>query len=441
VRGSLICGGVLTLFAAAGIWGFYIHRNHVFPYRSSHEVLKWLRADAPRRFHLVKADARRPISPAEIERLGQLPYLRGYRPPSGATSVLRHDPARADEGWNLFVSGHAPAATLMDMDGKVLHTWTADVTKAFPNLVVRSADRRESTRFLRDAHLLPGGDIIVMMQDIGVVRLDLDSRVRWSWEAPVHHELFVEPSGGVWALTHALTKTSDLHSDEPIWDDYVVQLSPQGQPVRKISILESLRRSSYAPLLTRLAHEEDVFHTNSLQVLDGTAADRSPLWRKGNLLLSIRNLELLAILDPDARRLVWALTGQWHQQHCGRLLPNGHLLLFDNLGSLHAASRILEVDPWTQQVVWSYGGVPGQDFFSETNGFLRRLSNGNTIVGETNVGRVLEVTPEGDVVWEFVSPYHAGEKGKYVANIFALERVPRDILAPSAGHPGGVPAR
>jgi hypothetical protein len=37
----------------------------------------------------------------------------------------------------------------------------------------------------------------------------------------------------------------------------------------------------------------------------------------------------------------------------------------------------------------------------------QRLPNGNTLVNEGNFGRFFEVSPEGEVVWEYVNPYFA----------------------------------
>jgi hypothetical protein len=33
------------------------------------------------------------------------------------------------------------------------------------------------------------------------------------------------------------------------------------------------------------------------------------------------------------------------------------------------------------------------------------LTNGNTLITEGNYGRIFEVTPERQVVWEYVNPY------------------------------------
>jgi hypothetical protein len=426
--------------AAAMVWGFYVHRNRVFPYNLSHRVLDSVLPKPLRRLHGERPVAGRAVAFQEIERLAQLPYLRGYRPSRAPGAVRIHVPALAFEGLNLFVSSHAPQAILMDMDGNVVRTWACDASKAFPAIRFRGRLQHEGAQFFRDALLLPDGDVVAMFQDIGLVRLGAASEVRWAWQASVHHEIFADGGGSIWTLTHEKRPWPDLHPDGPVLDDFVVELSPDGRPIRQVSILESFQRSLYLPLLTRLRHEADVLHTNSVQIFDGSLAKRSRLFRKGNILLTIRDLGFLAILDPDEHRIVWALTGQWHRQHSARLLPTGHLILFDNLGTLRAASRILELDPFTQEVLWRFGGVPGEDFFSETNGFVRRLPNGNTLVGEANGGRVLEVTPDRRVVWEFTNPHRVGKANELVAIIFDLHRVPRDQPFLNAAVGAAVPA-
>jgi hypothetical protein len=376
----------------------------------------------------------------EVERLAQLPYLTGYRPAGERSSVRVHDASRALNGLNLVVSAHAPQATLVDMDGAVRKIWTGDVAKAFPGLQLSSREDRDAARFFRSVFLLPGGEVVAMFQGIGLVCLGPESQVRWSWQGPVHHDLQLAGKT-IWTLAHRQRPAlKDFHPDDWVWEDFVVELSAEGRLLREISVLESFRRSVYAPLLTRLAPDPDIFHTNSLQVLDGSASARSPLLKKGNILISMRENEFVAILDPDERRIVWALTGQWHRQHWARLVENGHLLLFDNLGALGPASRVLEIDPFTQQILWSYGGAPGEQFFSATSGFVHRLSNGNTLVGVSNEGRVFEVTPDRQVVWEFVNPNRAGKKNELIASIYDLNRLAPDVSFDGSGSMGGRPA-
>jgi hypothetical protein len=63
-------------------------------------------------------------------------------------------------------------------------------------------------------------------------------------------------------------------------------------------------------------------------------------------------------------------------------------------------------------IAWQYRGNDGSPLDSVIRSYATRLANGNTLVTESNGGRILEVTPEGETVWEFVNPVRGGPDGK-----------------------------
>ena len=56
-----------------------------------------------------------------------------------------------------------------------------------------------------------------------------------------------------------------------------------------------------------------------------------------------------------------------------------------------------------------YKGKPSNTFNSRHISGCQRLASGNTLICEGICGRIFEVTPQGDVVWNFVSPYFASD--------------------------------
>ena len=44
-------------------------------------------------------------------------------------------------------------------------------------------------------------------------------------------------------------------------------------------------------------------------------------------------------------------------------------------------------------------------FYSSFVSSAQRLPNGNTMITEGHDGRIFEVTPEQEIVWEYMSPY------------------------------------
>jgi hypothetical protein len=114
----------------------------------------------------------------------------------------------------------------------------------------------------------------------------------------------------------------------------------------------------------------------------------------------VRNLNAIAVLDIPRGEFVWAKSGPWKSQHDPSFLPNGNLLLFDNLGLEGDLSRVLEYYPETQAIPWSTAETPSVDFFSPVRGSCQRLPNGNTFIANSNVGQLLEISPEKKVVWD-----------------------------------------
>jgi hypothetical protein len=124
-------------------------------------------------------------------------------------------------------------------------------------------------------------------------------------------------------------------------------------------------------------------------------------------------------------RAIGQIIGQHHAHVIPKGLPGaGHVLVFDNGGSsgygaaspialtgvgvfARATSRVLEIDPVTLKVVWSYASP---QFFSTNISSAQRLPNGNTLVTEGAPGRIFEVTEDRTIVWEYMNPLFAGPR-------------------------------
>lgn len=58
----------------------------------------------------------------------------------------------------------------------------------------------------------------------------------------------------------------------------------------------------------------------------------------------------------------------------------------------------------SNQIVWIYYSKSNQGFFSHIGSGAQRLPNGNTLICSDTEGHIFEVTSEGELVWEYVSP-------------------------------------
>ncbi|HET9793571.1 MAG TPA: arylsulfotransferase family protein [Thermoanaerobaculia bacterium] len=360
------------------------------------------------------APARRPPPPPGTEQevrgqsaqnfaaLQNLPYILQSYDPNPATGIIKWDRARTSPGVNFIAPWcrGAPRAYLMDMDGKVLWRWQID-----------AAVFRKENPWLEHAELLPDGSVVFTLKDLAVVKVDRDSKIVWRISLRAHHDVWPAGNGDLLVLSRTPEIVPAIHPTLPIEADAITFLDPNGSILRKIPILPLLERSGYRFLLPRLEqapipasiHALDVFHTNHVESFDGRLAARSPIYARGNLLVSIRNLNAIAIVDPrvpDAEKIVWLWgPGNLTYQHDPRLLPDGHILVFDN-GT--ERSQLIEVDPLTDRVVWRY--APSKGFFSKASGAAQRLANGNTLVTESMTGHVFEISPTGDIVWKYAGP-------------------------------------
>jgi outer membrane protein assembly factor BamB len=140
-----------------------------------------------------------------------------------------------------------------------------------------------------------------------------------------------------------------------------------------------------------------------VEVLDGRIAEHVPAFRRGNVLVSLQVPDIVAVVDLEQEEVVWALRGEFKRQHDPRVLANGNLLLFDNLGRPEESS-VIELDPLTGTTRWAYRGSATAPFFSQSCGTAQRLPNGNTLVTESDNGRVFEIDADGEIVWEFYNP-------------------------------------
>jgi hypothetical protein len=390
-----------------------------------------------RKFRSHRSDPN--LSPEQvrmIENLEALGYMSGSVAGSGERGVTKNDSERAWRGLNFYTSGHAPGAILVDMDGNELHHWRYSFTDAFPSSDIAAPERLKS--FWRRAYLYENGDVLAIFDGRGIIKLDKDSKLLWAALIGAHHDLQVMPGGEILVLAREARMIPRIRTTTPILEDFISVLDAHGKETKRVSLLECFENSEFKELvLGDHVQQEDVraalrwrlgdlFHTNSLEVLDGRIAARVPEFAKGNILVSLWVPSLLAVVDLDRKTVVWAMKGTFKRQHDPKILVNGNMLLFDNQGR-PLQSSVIELDPADRTVRWEYVGTKADPFFTESCGTAERLPNGNTLITESDNGRAFEVTAEKQVVWEFYNPFRAGDQGEYIATLFEVVRLPPDF--------------
>jgi hypothetical protein len=386
---------------------------------------------------------------SDLEKLQALGYVSEVPTDHAEEGVVVHDPSRALPGLNCFALPGKREAYLMDMEGHPVHTW----------------DLSGAGTATEHVELLEDGDILAVKGlPGGLCRYTWTGAQRWCLDARVHHDVDVDEDTGLYLLVSEPMAVEVDSRTYPILDERVVRATLDGVVLEEVVSLwdivgERVGRSRWAAIRRYLGehpeHREsmeaasegvdrdvvsdspyDVFHANSIRVVD---RDIEGLCRRGDLLLSVRELSLVLIVDPRTKAVRWEFgPGVISHQHDATLLENGRILLFDN-GQASRASRVIEVDPFTREIVWSYDGRPDDSFYSVFRGAAQRLPNGNTLITDSGNGRVIEVTPDGQIVWTYYSPMTGPGKRDVLHNVSRIvgERARAlEARAADAGEPG-----
>lgn len=344
--------------------------------------------------------------------------------------VTLHNPEKAYPGYTLFGGMGGRDVWLMNMEGEFVHRWKV------PDLLGVHG------RLLPNGHLLvgnrmPNSPVADMAASGGdLIELDWDGNVVWRYENLYinHHDFYRMENGNtlisVWIpIPESVAK--QIKGGRPgseregiIWSDCLQEITPDGQVIWEWKAYEhmDLEKDTICPLCSRVTWS----YINSIFVIAG-----------GDILISIRVLNAIAIIDKTTGKIRWRWGAEEiGHQHNPTMLGNGNILLFDN--GLHcqskainpSRSRVIEVNPQTEKIEWEYVDPDLMSFYSPICAGAQRLPNGNTLICEATKGRIFEVTPKKETVWECFSPFYFHYRpeffGEYTNMVYRAHRYSPD---------------
>jgi len=252
-------------------------------------------------------------------------------------------------------------------------------------------------------------------------------------------------------LTHTNHIQPKVAPDAMLEDDRIIELSPEGKVVwewvasdhiDEFHFDEDARKAIAADRGANTGRGGfDWMHTNSAAYVGPNhwydQGDKR--FAPSNVIVSSRQSSFIAIIAHDRSAhdgsIVWQMGPDFSAspelrairqivgQHNAHFIPKGlpgagNVMLFDNGGAsgygkpspialngqnifARPTSRVLEIDPVTLKLIWSY---TSPTFFATNISGAQRLPNGNTLITEGPDGRLFEVTKEGAIIWEYVFP-------------------------------------
>jgi Arylsulfotransferase (ASST) len=402
-----------ALLAVAFACGFAVGNYKIFPHQLWRMAESTLLEGTKNWKAYLHIEPVQHLAPAKHDGVGVVTYVR----------------EKAFPGVTLLTSflGKNNGLRLIDMDGKILHEWNMsyeDIWRDQERPVDRIHDDWKTE--IHGALLYPNGDVVFNYEGAGLVKVSRCAQPIWRLSHRTHHSIFRDSDGNLWVpgfrrYEEAQERWPLLWA--PIRDDLIFKISPEGQILREISLLDVIYNSNEEAILfadrswgvghnrdRRAPIRADITHLNDIEVLDPAAAAAFPLFAPGDLLVSMRNINTIAVIDPKAERIKWRMTGPFLRQHDPDFLPNGWISVYDNhsegkVAKALGGSRILQIDPGRHQTTVTYEGS-GQDersFYTEIRGKHQYLPNGNILITEFGTGRAFEVARDGEIVWSFLN--------------------------------------
>lgn len=315
--------------------------------------------------------------------------------------LIHHTPAACQRGYTLFSTTRGGRdAYLIDMEGNVVHSWNSPEGIHYSylldngNLLCRTMPPQDA-----------GGVETVGGSSASIIELDWDGNLVWAYrDNTLHHDYERLPNGNtlllMWDpipedLAAQVQGGYDVDFAPGMLGDVVREVTPDGAIVWEWRSWEHLDTNE--DILGPLDARREWTHGNCLNVTPD-----------GDLLVSFRLTNTVGIVDRATGAFKWKWgPGEIDHQHHPTWLDSGRVLIFDNGSHRRGTSfsRVVEVDPATNEIHWQYQGMPAISFYSYNISSAERQPNGNTLICEGAPGRMFEVTPRGEIVWEYINPF------------------------------------
>jgi len=399
------------------------------------------------------------------------------------TGTTIYDPDRAWNGYTVLSPLGTQAVVVIDMNGTVVKRWegynnsAGGPARVLPGGFVVGASgarppHQESLELIQRDF---ASNIIWRFSRAEEITTRGDSAI---WSARQHHDWQRESfPGGYYSPENSpavdrdntliLTHTNRMQpkvADRLLEDDRLIEVSWNGEVIWEwvaSDHIDELGFSADARTAIKAASgfnaargSFDWLHINSATYVGPNRwfDQGDTRFAPNNVIISSREASLLAIVGRDGS-IAWRLGPDFTEskelrairqiigQHHAHLIPKGlpgagNLLVFDNGGSsgygftspiapdgrgafVRPTSRVLEINPVTLELVWSY---TNPRFFSTNISGAQRLPNGNTLVTAGAGGRMFEVTREGAIVWEYMYPLFSGANSSNA--VYRAYRVP-----------------
>lgn len=360
------------------------------------------------------------------------------------------------ESYTLMSPLKSTNTFLMDSEGNTVFTWESNYRPGNASYLL------DNGHLLRTANVkskaFNAGGAGGRLEEF-----DGEGNLIWEYEYAsnddlAHHDIEVLPNGNILIIAwEKITKQESLSMGrkpnlvkDSLWVDHIIEVKPYenkgGEIVWEWHLLDHLVQDydakqdnygdisknpqlvnfNYTPYPNKKSGLDDWTHINAIDyneeldqillsvhglneiwIIDHNTTTQEASGEKGDLLYRFGN--------PEAYEAGEKKDCMLFGQHDAKWINNGNILVYNNgtnrggrgisystvdeiKVSLDNGSYTLENQP--SQIVWTYGEVQ-EKMYSKSISGAQRLPNGNTQICIGESGKILEVTRDGQIAWEY----------------------------------------
>lgn len=421
-----------SILSAAWAYGVVSYRFEWFPYPQLRSVIA--NATAAVTSLRQSSDLSLPwwyaVAPDDVER------ARTYQPDAVSPGLLLVSGMGQDDEL---------MARIISRDGNTIHEWELGWFDLWPDpshLPEDAIPKSKPGAAIDGIAWMPNGDIVFNYDLLGLIRVDYCGKVVWRLPYRTHHSVVVSDNGSLWVPGRITrnTPSADAPNYEPPYEDFtLLEISPEGEILREISVFDLLWKNGLQGLLYMSTIDNwqttvsgDTLHLNDIDLFPSSLAPG--FFGPGDIMISLRNINTILVFDQVTQVIKFASVGAVVRQHDPDFKDGNTISVFDNNNlsaspgserADHAAqrSRIAIIPVSTGKVSTFFEGSPAAPFFSDIMGRHEWLENGNLLITEARSGHVLEVDPRGRLVWEYFNLVDDDKVGL----IDTATRLPSDV--------------
>ena len=264
--------------------------------------------------------------------------LNNYLPPKGVSNIysnyLESSPGSNGISGFLLVScissNGANAVSLINLSDRSSRVIGLPINRNIENqysdVLIGAEPRRQSAFSSRHRvwhpYLSKDGTLTYTIPWNDLISVDLKTgQEKWRVRGAFHHSIESDANGDLWVCgavqpeTISNPKSKTLHSNKVFEDQTLVKVSPSGKVLQVVSVADLILNSGLEFLLYGSANPNVNFDPIHLNQITPILSDFG-VFKKGQILVSLRNLSTILLIDSTLETVVWHGSGNWMNQHC-----------------------------------------------------------------------------------------------------------------------------